>query len=113
LDQALQALVAALQGALTAPAAAPAPEAGPGAGADPGPPDGAALQPVLDEIERLLARDDVRAIDLLQQHAAALTALLGGRFARVQREAGDYAMPEALQALREARAALAGAAGAG
>jgi|GEM_PF-1704344 len=113
LDQALLALVAALQGALTAPAAAPAPEAGPGAGADPGPPDGAALQPVLDEIERLLARDDVRAIDLLQQHAAALTALLGGRFARVQREAGDYAMPEALQALREARAALAGAAGAG
>jgi two-component system sensor histidine kinase/response regulator len=66
--------------------------------------DLAELGPILDELERLLERDDVRAADLFATHAAALRAALGAQAEAIERDVSGYAMPEALQTLRRARA---------
>jgi CheY-like chemotaxis protein/HPt (histidine-containing phosphotransfer) domain-containing protein len=69
--------------------------------------DWAAVRGVLDELEHLLAKDDVRAVDLFRRQAAPLERALGPHFRSVERDVLGYAMVEALEAIRVGRRAVA------
>ncbi|MCC7262462.1 MAG: response regulator [Candidatus Latescibacteria bacterium] len=94
-------LVGALQMALP-------PEAATGSAAPPPDLDWVRAKEVVGQLETLLEADDAAAIDLFEQEAGLLQAALGTGGEPVGRALQDWNLVAALEALRRARAAVAG-----